>query len=59
MSFFVLPWQTAKEITGNKQLERAAPTSVPAQKSALKETVTPKMTRDTTVVGPGHLTVST
>ncbi|KAK8401798.1 hypothetical protein O3P69_001124 [Scylla paramamosain] len=49
---------SAKEITGNKQLLRAAPESVAPKKSALAETITPKMTRDTTVIGPGHLTIA-
>ncbi|XP_045117827.1 WD repeat-containing protein 43-like isoform X2 [Portunus trituberculatus] len=49
---------SVKEITGEKKLLRAAPAPSVSKKSALAKTVTPKVTRDTTVVGPGHLTIA-
>lgn len=49
---------SAKEITGTKKLQRAAPMSVVTQKSSLAEIITPKVTRDATVVGPGHLMIA-
>lgn len=49
---------SAREITGNKELLRAKPASEVPKSSALGVTITPKVIRDTTVVGPGHLTIN-